>query len=89
MELCLKPFDVQEISFTTSLVDRVHVESLCRLLRRNTDEVDMASHATDHGKLVMRVRMKCPGVDARQCIKKAAESRWHELDAMSKLFQSA
>ena len=88
MEIFQKPFDIQDVHFTSPLIDRVHVESLCRLLRKNTNDVDMASHSTEHGKLVMRIRMKRIGVDVRDYIKQAAQVRSLELEAMSQLFVS-
>lgn len=67
-------------------IDKVHIESLCRILRAKTEEVELASHATEHGKLVMRVRLVHSGADVKQYIKDAAAVRLQELRALLATF---
>lgn len=79
MNIVQKPFGIQEVSFHNTDFDRVHVEALCRLMRDNVEDVELASHATEHGKLVMRLRMTRPEVDVRQVVKAATATRLAEL----------
>ena len=82
MDIVQRPFGIHEISFRQAGIDRVHVEALCKLMRERADEVDLASHATAHGKLVMRVRMTRPELDVRACIEAAAGARLAELTSL-------
>ena len=79
MNIVQKPFGIQEVSFHNPDFDRVHVEALCQLMRDKVEDVELASHATEHGKLVMRLRMTRPEVDARQVVQAAATIRLAEL----------
>jgi len=80
MNVIQKPFGIQEISFTHPGIDKVHVECLCRLLRADVAAVDLASHCTEYGKLMMRIRPTTPGVDARDLVKRASRRRLEELE---------
>ena len=89
MNIVQKPFGIQEISFHNPDFDRVHVEAICRLMRDNVKDVELASHATEHGKLVMRLRMARPDVDARQMVAAAVASRLAELQHLQDQFLAA
>lgn len=89
MNIVQKPFGIQEISFHNPDFDRVHVEAICRLMRDNVKDVELASHATEHGKLVMRLRMARPEVDARQVVAAAAATRLAELQHLLDQFSTA
>jgi hypothetical protein len=86
MNVVHKPYDVQEVSVTVPGFDKVHAEAVCRLLRQNTAEIDMAAHSTDYGQLVIRIRTVTPGRDVRECIKEAAAQRVHELNDLLSVF---
>ena len=82
MNIVQKPYGIQEVSFLQPGIDRVHVEALCRIMREQPGEVDLASHATEHGKLVMRVRMTRQDLDAATFVHAAAATRLAELQAL-------
>jgi hypothetical protein len=82
MDIVQRPFGIQEITFRQAGIDRVHVEALCQHMRQRADEVDLASHATAHGKLVMRVRMTRPELDVRTYVQAAAAARLAELASL-------
>jgi hypothetical protein len=74
-------FDVFEVTFDHPNFDKVHAEALCVYLR-NLEEVDLASHTTDHNKLVLKLRLKrADGLkdDIVILIKQAAAHRCREL----------
>lgn len=86
MNVVHKPYDVQEVSVTNPGFDKVHAEAVCRLLRQNTAEIDMAAHSTDYGQIVLRIRTVLPGRDVRGYIKEAAAQRIQELDSLLSMF---
>jgi len=79
MEISSKPFGAVEVTFPPSLpVDRVHAEALCALIRT---PFNLASHSTDHGKLVLRMQLP-EGEDAAVRLRAAAEVRVKQLRAL-------
>jgi len=82
MEVIRKPFNIQEISFANPGMDKVHVECLCRILRADTTNIQLASHSTEYGKLMMRILLDEPSADARTVVRQAARQRRHELEHM-------
>ena len=81
MNVVSAAFDVFEVVFDHLNFDKVHAEALCVYLR-NLDEVDLASHTTDHNKLVLKLRLKrADGStdDITALIKQAAAHRCTEL----------
>jgi hypothetical protein len=81
MNVASGAFDVFEVTFDHANFDKVHAEALCVYLR-NLEEVDLASHTTDHNKLVLKLRLK--SVDGSMekivtLVKQAAAHRCSEL----------
>lgn len=69
------------VSFPPSVpFDKVHAEAVCVLLRR--DGLELASHSTDHGKLMLRLRSStCSTVsEIHALVQKAAKEMACVLD---------
>jgi hypothetical protein len=73
MEITAKPFDIYEIFFKHPSIDKVHVEAMCRIMRERTDIVDLAAHFTDHGRMVMRLKLSQAVIPSEDAVKKVVQ----------------
>ena len=83
MNVTTTHYGLQEVSFDSAVVvDKVHAEALCYLLRRDSERFLLASHSTDHAKLALRFETTGAEVDVKQALRDAARTRAAEIQVL-------